>query len=1088
MEKNYEMLANKILDFWKSFDNKVITKKDLLDVFTSYELSTILCDLSFIRSYSLSVKPFREKIINDLRVDNDNSISLFDKDNIKNLANISITNPLDLTLVFLFSSDEVLLSLLSDSSFEEYYDMIINNIKMDDSRIKAISIINDKYLKSNNISQIKDDNLKLKYLNKVLRSEKVNVIASLKSDELKLKYINFFTKNKGIIISSLSSDELKISLINKYHLVKDDLNKVIVTFKNEENIIKYFSYLNDEYIIDLFDSYRSKDFIKKILSIIQINDNNYLEIFKVLNESYEDLVLDFYNRLSLNQKENLFDDYKEYIKPSLLFSMYKTLEDRSVMYDYIGDDNPLPEYIDDYEYLINEYAYSVNYDREDKERFKKHFLFFVKNYSLELYRYLDNSNIKKILYSSDEDFYKLMSLFDKDKLVLNEDNLNDILNAYLQRLFKKNNVEVLSIYQSMLNYINSNDIDSLLKVLDDISKNVNINEMISKRKYNFNEFVDLLINKDQLALDILNNISYEYITIMRNNFVKDNYEEFLSRVTQRKFNKKSLMKYMIKNYPSELIVKYFDGSLIDISSVDFSDNELKLLKDIDSIKKIIDFRKNPKAYMVDGVVKPDIDISRNMIAFDSLFNKIVSNLPCSFFPDINVSKDGFIPESLGGRAICELLKNINIDTLKLDLFSNDELFSNFKDFWYKYKIGAWNSELCNLSNTIGVEVSPEVIATIMECYGLISKNDDLSLLKMFDTAHCLGSNSSKYSLLFGSYDYYLIVSDPGPNQSFKLTKEQRIKESMDYLKIMMSKKYITIPSIDSDFELENGKKVNVVLGNFTNMMNLTYGQRTHSCYRFGSHAESLLKYTLENENGFSIRFSDPKTGELIGRIAGFRNGNTVFLNTIYMVNNNEYSYGDICSICKMVSELIIEKTKDSLVKIDNVFMVENDNIASLHMFPIVKTKKLKPCYKIRELYTDYKRSENAVILATSSKEKPYEKMNLGLEETPRYSVVRDKINSYNGYQAIDRVCQLQIIDQLLSGKKIDSIDVNRDETINYCISGEDWCLYIDDNNVLHRFVMQNSKNKVVALEEMKSYVGFFSSMFQITSYPSELVL
>ena len=46
--------------------------------------------------------------------------------------------------------------------------------------------------------------------------------------------------------------------------------------------------------------------------------------------------------------------------------------------------------------------------------------------------------------------------------------------------------------------------------------------------------------------------------------------------------------------------------------------------------------------------------------------------------------------------------------------------------------------------------------------------------------------------------------------------------------------------------LKNGKKINIVVGNFSNIINLTYGERTGACMRIGGAGKSLFNFCLTN--------------------------------------------------------------------------------------------------------------------------------------------------------------------------------------------------------------------------------------------------
>ena len=116
--------------------------------------------------------------------------------------------------------------------------------------------------------------------------------------------------------------------------------------------------------------------------------------------------------------------------------------------------------------------------------------------------------------------------------------------------------------------------------------------------------------------------------------------------------------------------------------------------------------------------------------------------------------------------------------------------------------------------------------------------------------------------------------------------------------------------------------MHVVVGNFTHPSNLTHGERTGACMRIGGAGKSLFDFCLEDDNGFHIRFVNPKTGKFVSRVSGFRNGNTVFLNELRFSEDSEYTNKDVVEACKLIARELIEVSKESELPIDNVVVTD----------------------------------------------------------------------------------------------------------------------------------------------------------------------
>ena len=207
----------------------------------------------------------------------------------------------------------------------------------------------------------------------------------------------------------------------------------------------------------------------------------------------------------------------------------------------------------------------------------------------------------------------------------------------------------------------------------------------------------------------------------------------------------------------------------------------------------------------------------------------------------------------------------------------------------KYKFMNWSDTFENLLKPTYLSFNERDIAILINYfYSFYSKLEakqqnglieGIRLSNILDELRTYGSSSIKYDYLLGKEDSDLIISNPGPN-SASLKAEERLKKVPEEILIQFKRKYITVPPMDLDVSLENGKKIHVDIGDITSTINLTYGERTGACMRIGGAGSSLFDFCLENENGFHVRLTNPITGNFISRVSGFRNGNTVVLNQL----------------------------------------------------------------------------------------------------------------------------------------------------------------------------------------------------------------
>ena len=85
-----------------------------------------------------------------------------------------------------------------------------------------------------------------------------------------------------------------------------------------------------------------------------------------------------------------------------------------------------------------------------------------------------------------------------------------------------------------------------------------------------------------------------------------------------------------------------------------------------------------------------------------------------------------------------------------------------------------------------------------------------------------------------------------------------------------------------------------------------------------------------------------------------------------------------------------------------------------------------------------------------------------------YETQRDKVVTLTNHDmALEKVMQLHLIDGILKGYEIDELSLDIPTNVDMCIAGEDWCVYKDSEGNIHQFIVEMSKHKGRALEEMK---------------------
>lgn len=912
--------------------------------------------------------------------------------------------------IYALSLEKVDFKLLCMKMYPECYDdffLLVKNVKNDEELKKIIDFYLENFqnyrfkyeykfedILSELILKFNNDSLKLQYLD-VFKTEsyKATIIASLKNDNLKLQYLNTFLVKSynATIIASLENDNLKLQYFN---IFENEFDKTILVESLKDDNLK-LQYLD----VIAFDINQ-----KRIIS--SIND---LKIrLKAL--MFLDNITDYYIHADwLDEVENIDDDInKEIIKK-------------------IAEENGL-----NYDNLLKLFS-RLGYD--------------IRNLG---------DNLKKIVNLNPDEFEKVMQIIDigkSSKLTMSD--INDFLPTFYEREFRINNRRQILIFSRLQNLIQNKDKEGIINILSEINNVVNINAILEENNLNPETFIDDLLENEnnEFLLNVLHKITNSYLTEMRNLYVakrKKNAENELN--LDYSYDKNYLISKLFQSYEIQDIYKLINSKI----NKDKLDNEqIELLNNEYLLKECLKFMKDQKNYPKTEFAK----IKSKLKSLNRILNKLYEDKTLDFLGNKDDENVKLIPkpkEIESNDLFIRILIELDIDILKDKLLIYPELYDKLLNILKKYKFVSWSNTFENLLESADLSFDENDIATLINYfYSFYPKleekqKDGIRLSNILDELRTYGSNSAKYKYLLGKEDSDFIISNPGPNSSH-LKVEERLKMIPEKVLIQFKRKFITVPPIDEDILLENGKKIHVDIGDITSAINLTYGERTGACMRIGGAGRTLFDFCLENENGFHVRLTDPVTSNFISRVSCFRNGNTVFLNQLRDSLDKNISNSDLIDAISIVAKKLVELTKESEYPIKNVIISDGYAMRARHNDKTsLNINDVKEGYNY--FYSDVN-SNNAIYLEKNSE------IELGPEKAEKYDVLRKKIACYEEQEEI--IAQIQkfnLVNGLLKDHSLGSIsllDENSLTNIEKLYIGEDFLVAFDtDGNILWKSILE----------------------------------
>lgn len=989
-----------------------------------------------------------------------------------------------------------------------------------------LHLFNTKMKELTNYISINDDNYDLYHLliNKDLDTSVKNGICLEAIKKGIFSYIvqlddEFIEKNKDVIFNVLNDNNINISFtnypgfINVFFTRHEDILEKLCE-REVKGLLKY--YINNHeicnkyksHIIKLIESLKKEDF-SEYLRLINSNDTEISNLNDGLDKPYIYIDQDIDKLINNNMIDELISVINN---KSIKLSSFITVDVENLLLKAISKDERvldalLKNYPDDlfkfnrYSKLINKVlegnniiniikVLNLNIMEGDYTLINKKVYEKLKDYYKEFYqidikkmdilvdkfdlkilnkiRKIDK--IKKLFELNIDDINKLIELFDVDdynqtdayamydiikqkKYALENTKTVDIFTNINKNKFGKKEVDLL-LSDVMDYYYSKNNVSDKVSYLLDLLKNkdTDINKLNQLK-----ELCDFFVMKKReeytKTYDINKECNIQYDFVLRSKIEKA--VEYWMSIDDRMrwmIEDECLKEYngFINQEDLDLVFKVFSGKRDEIPL----EKQQDINKKIRPVKKIALKIGEDNLDVVDRTINSMSDTEKSRISKNYIYH--------------DDSKDIF-----------SLLSLIDYDKVK-ELLNNQELYDLFKEINKKYKLHLIPDYFNKLFHSINVSSSYDVIADIISYFSSIkelvdsnktkNEKENMSLvdIKILDYLVCgevIGNNQDCYKRALYKDDYYIYKADRG-SYSSKTEPIKRLKRGLELTVENFKNSKMNIPPINKLYEVGvDKKKVKAIVGNNTNPINLTLGERTDACMRVYGHANSLLTFTCTNPKGFHIRFEN-EAGEFISRVTGYRLGNTVILNQLRSSLDNNITNADIIMALESVSKDIVNKSSDDKVKIENVII--SDGIAMRES----KKEKVNLSFVnffdgVTPFYSDTaKQKANAIMLVGNP-----ESINTSLYELNEYDrLVEDVNENLPKEELLHIINRCDLIKKILDDPNYDyehskSLIDSPDEIL-FGFANWEWYVYADKSgNIKSEVLIDNDTVK----EQHKKY-------------------
>ena len=994
-------------------------------------------------------------------------------------------NDIKETIILSFSNDENKIRCL-DKVEESSIFSVINSLKTDEDKIKCLDKLQGDFERSKIVETFGNDDDKIKGLNKIKDEEcRATIISGFLDDEKKTQYLDSITSEyyKAMIVSSFLDDEKKIKCLDK--IGTDECRKIIIeTFDNDDDKIKGLNkikdeecratiisdFLNDEKKTQYLDGINNEQYRTRIILSFKNDEEKIRCLDKISTDEFKEEVIT--GLLYDEEKIRCLDKIKNDSYKAKIISGFKSKEKRIETLSRIKDGHELST-------LIN----SIGTDEELSEMLKgMNFEYYsaygkikastsVADKTLLRLTYEDNETFRTVL-ENEEALNKFVEFFKalNESSVIDKSNIDSVLEAVILKEFSQKQADVWNIFSTIKGMADRREVDDITRELYSILK-------YSETTKNFvggdlekfkNEFVldseslkrfviDLVsgdVDTRKAALDRLKEITSQYINLKIEDYKigrkKEIYDRNLLNIN-KKIDRNFLIKHVIENNDKD--------TLINLIRKFYSN---RLTPDIESALeyRITDPKNAPKE------VKAYFKEINNIFVY--LYNNHYREL-CNLFK-IDEVKEIKYDENImiDNSSVINLLfstNNLN-EVCHLCLHDNPLEYDRVINLIKKHHLMGLGNNFSKLFEEIGVTFSSyDVITNISKVAKKLGKID-IESMKLLDVLN-LVTPTSELEELIGKENASLFVRNPTPNAS-TLSSGARIGMVCGYINKMYEKRGVNVPTIDTNYILESGKKMNVQVGNFTNPINLTYGERTGACMRIGGVGSGLFDFCLDNKAGFHIKFSS-ESGEFVSRVSGFRVGNTLFLNELRDSCLEGFNNQDVIEACHRIAKDIIEESKKSEYPIENVVISDEFALKGSKSFINLDVSLDKDGVKTPEYY-DVK-PDKCVLLATSNSDNTREFVPFKDTPMPEYDVLRDKVQYMSDSDEIkSSINRIHMINEVLDGKELLELShFEEDEGKKYidAFVGEDFYVVVDKDGNIEDYIMPNTKDMERANKEVQ---------------------
>ena len=807
--------------------------------------------------------------------------------------------------------------------------------------------------------------------------------------------------------------------------------------------------------LSFFDKEENIDLYLSKLGILK-SDSRYLAIKDFIN--------------NINNTSVKIDTMKKVFKVSALDSWYKH---RSLNIDlYFNNFNKTLAVLKKYN-TFSEVISNLKYIEEFRSVMKE------EEYNKFIYYLEKLHNTKNIKNNELDVISKMLSLYSakaKERFVSNyiDNSINKFIGYFS---FKSDNYKVKE------KLIIKKQREKLRMMYKNNELEKSLNSIISKYCYSGldNKFIVGFI--DEIILNNISNFRDSFIDIPNKLDDYNLYEE-VSKIINRlnsnyiPFSSKEVDKY--RNYIIKSDNKYV------YNGVSFTNEELKDIKNYKYLEFIFNKIRRDIALFSKSLDVVVSDEEVNLLKDNFSFNDEFYELKEDRFMATNLSLFG---EFVAFLARFE--KNYLEDREFMDFFVNSSLIGFLL---FSSSIKAEVDENLFYTNVSKNIVNVFSIVELMKYYEkikLIIGSDKFNLDNLYNILKIKDSfkQSSLLELsILGSDNLAKIASS---NEYTASTRKERINASCDLVSMMYKRNKSSVAYVSGKYNQYKYSMYDVC-----DVSSLTCGIDIGSCLRLTGNDSDLLQYCMLNKNGFVLKITNEED-KLIGRAAGFRHGNVVYINQFITVFNRINAFNceekeDILNTFYMACRDIVLTSQKSSEKVKIDFVLANKLLAlydlddeldedtfdyvvsncmdtkSDNWFDFINNTRNLNSYKNGKIKTDFGAS-NIVCIYSNIGKITRNKIKL-CDVDAIYKRKRNDVRVYSNNIKIESyINRIRAIDSYIKKDKFEYLKLSdKDRTM----IGDNWYIVYDSNKIIDSLVLDEDMEAEVEYMDNLEYLNY----------------